>query len=224
MKLFGLFGNKKDSYKQSGAPEIDDLPPIPAPDYGSDMSLDSSMDLPSFNSSELSDDSMALPDLPDDLSTDLSLDDSTTNSNVSSSTPDTSPTMQQALPDAVSLSNDSLPNQSKSQSQEVSSQSLEDSFLETEKSNPSLPVFEEVAVPMQADFESFSISELFIKREQYGQVLETLHNTRKELDVLIKKSALAKPNEKIGVMLKKAAAKHAELNKGLMFVEEHLVE
>ena len=92
------------------------------------------------------------------------------------------------------------------------------------KEKSSLPVFNEVAVPTAEDVESLTISELFIKREQYGELLKTLHTTRKELDALIKKSALAKPNEKIGLLLKKATTKHAELNKSLLFVEENLVE
>lgn len=95
---------------------------------------------------------------------------------------------------------------------------------ENSQPSSSLPVFNEVSTSDQVDIESLTISELFIKREQYAKVLDTLHTTKKELDALVKKSATAKPNEKIGTLLKKAATKHAELNKNLLFVEEHLVE
>ena len=89
--------------------------------------------------------------------------------------------------------------------------------------DPTLPTFEETDSSSVMDVESLSISELFVRQDKYALVLDTLYSTKKELDALIKKCALAKPNEKIGDLLSKATTKHADLNKKFMFVEEKLV-
>lgn len=235
MGLFGLFGNKNKSSNPASAPDIADLPPIPEPD--------SSLDLPPSNDLSSTD----LPDIPTEDSSNMNLPDENLSLDNSSSTdlseispdhplPDLSPSdLDPTLSETPALAPleetpkesplvSEEPVKSMTPTQEVPTSLLENPVVSASESKPSLPVFEEVTVPNQIDVESLTISELFIKREQYGQVLETLYNTQKELDALVKKSVVAKPNEKIGMLLKKSTAKHTDLNKGLMFVEEHLIE
>jgi len=242
MGVFGLFKNKKKSSKPASAPEIADLPPIPEPD--SSLNLPPSDDLSDTDLSNLP--SLDLPsDLPEDNSSlndssksdsldvenpkelnlsDLSPDHPLPNLSPEDLNPSSSDDLASTPPDDVSLnSQESDTVDSENKIEDASQEQEEPVVLESEP-KPSLPVFKEVAVPNQIDEDSLTISALYIKQEQYGQVLETLHNTQKELDALVKKSALAKPNEKIGMLLKKSTAKHADLNKGLMFVEEHLIE
>jgi hypothetical protein len=157
-------------------------------------------------------------DLHPDLSAELSLDESSLDENNLSGNDALDSSSQDKPPQDAAIKN-----QGSSPKITEKSEPLED-YPKSSQAKPSLPVFEEVALPTQIDMESLTISELFIKREQYSQVLETLYTAQKELDALIKKSAVAKPNEKIGILLKKATTKHAELNKDLMFVEEHLIE
>lgn len=219
MGLLGLFNKKsKADDVQSSAPDISDLPPIPEPvdSFSSeplaDAPLESYDNLPPVdNSSESLPDDQSLP-LEDVSSEDLSDD----LSSLEASPPDIAPIEEPSSGDFSESSDSSI----SSQPEDLTSSSYD----VQSPAKDSLPTFEEAKLSAPVDIQSLSISELFVKKERYVEVLETLHTTKKELDLLVKKSELVKPNEKISSLLTKAATKHADLNKGLMFVEEKLVE
>lgn len=121
-----------------------------------------------------------------------------------------------------------LENNSADFDSENSKPDLENDIKEKElpkADDSSLPTFDKVdgLAQVDIDIESFSISDLYVKKEVFATILDSVEKTKLELEGLLKKSSLSKTEKESDLVLK-ASKTHASLNKDLIFVEKHFVK
>jgi len=192
-----------------------------------DIHLDNSLN-PSLNSKE--------KDLVDTTQNSLELSSELNETNLSSDLPIVDSDQEEKLVSSSDVfsdvsSSDSSDTSLIDSSSDVSSSnddslSNSSSDIEQNSDESSLPVFNNLSNPSSSDFDiaSLSVSELFIKKDEYVHLLSTLQDTKKELDVLINKSKLTKMDDKFKSFLLKSFTLNKNLNKQFIFIEEKLIE